>query len=753
MTFIHPYLLGGLLLIGVPILVHLVMRQKPRHLPFPAFRFLIQKHLSNKRKLRLQHLVLLLLRMLVIAGLCLALARPRVFSNRLNVSSDRPIAAVLLFDTSPSMEYASAGQTRLEDAQQRARELLDEMAEDSRVAVFDSGDSGDTGSGEWIPNRDLIRSRINGLHIRPANAALNRQIERAFRLLQQEGEGEEPLPRFLFIFSDRTRECWDAAEAKRIQKPEGVRVVFVDVGVNEPQDLAIDKVEVEPPVVAPGGRMQIRVTVRGTGKDYENQLTCQLDSETDADALKQEVKLARDTAKVIVFDRTAPALPPGPALEIPHQVTVRLGTHDALPVNNSRFATFLIRQARKILTIAEKPGDAYVWKASLRSVEKERPAEAFQGDLRTLDEAEKLKDEELRTYKVVCLFQATRPAAALWQKLATYVKNGGGLVIVPGGEEMLAVREEFNRDASAVDLLPATLESVVKVEGGKPGVRWSSFTSQHPISAFFQKTLRASNPDYGSPQGWPFVYAYWKVQPADKATVIATYAADKKSPALVERGLGKGQVVLFTTPLDTRKLDKRGWHNYWDESSFGIVLVDQVCRYLAGDAVKGELNYPCGPPVQVTLPAGAAPPYILQGPGLAAAETNVKASPEQTTVTVPQAVAPGNYTVLDGQGKVLAAFSLNVRAEESVLERVPVEDLEAVLGKDSVLQVGRTVNLRNALQGLEAPPVELLPWLMMVVLLVLMVESLLANKFYRNPAPFAPVQEEQAVPEPERTAP
>jgi hypothetical protein len=45
------------------------------------------------------------------------------------------------------------------------------------------------------------------------------------------------------------------------------------------------------------------------------------------------------------------------------------------------------------------------------------------------------------------------------------------------------------------------------------------------------------------------------------------------------------------------------------------------------------------------------------------------------------------------------------------------------------------------------PPVELLPWLMMAVLVVLTVESVLANRFYRRAAPAAatePAAVEQA---------
>src|SRR6266567_2806527 len=116
MTFVHPLLLGGLLLVGIPVLIHLIMQQKPKHLPFPAFRFLLQKHRTNQRTLRLRHLLLLALRVLLIAAVCLALARPKLFSERLNLSSERPVAVVLLFDTSYSMEYSVAGKTRLDDA-------------------------------------------------------------------------------------------------------------------------------------------------------------------------------------------------------------------------------------------------------------------------------------------------------------------------------------------------------------------------------------------------------------------------------------------------------------------------------------------------------------------------------------------------------------------------------------------------------------------------------------------------------------
>src|SRR5580704_11885652 len=142
MTFVYPLLLGSLALIGIPVLIHLIMRRKPKTLPFPAFRFLVKRHRTNLRKLRLRHLLLLALRVLILAALCLALARPRVFSEGLGLGGDRPVAAVLVFDTSYSMEYTiTGGQSRLEEAKKRGLELLDELPEGSWVAILDSAEN------------------------------------------------------------------------------------------------------------------------------------------------------------------------------------------------------------------------------------------------------------------------------------------------------------------------------------------------------------------------------------------------------------------------------------------------------------------------------------------------------------------------------------------------------------------------------------------------------------------------------------
>src|SRR6187200_3259002 len=94
-----PILLTGAAIVGLPILLHLIMKQEPKRLPFPAFRFLkIQKQL-NQRKIRLRHLILLLLRMALIALICLSLWQPTILSEGFSLRGGRPVAAVIVIDT------------------------------------------------------------------------------------------------------------------------------------------------------------------------------------------------------------------------------------------------------------------------------------------------------------------------------------------------------------------------------------------------------------------------------------------------------------------------------------------------------------------------------------------------------------------------------------------------------------------------------------------------------------------------------
>ncbi|MBX3444679.1 MAG: BatA domain-containing protein [Planctomyces sp.] len=97
MTWLHPALLMGLGLVAAPVLLHLLMRQKPKRLLFPALRLVQQRTRQNTRRFRLRHWWLLLLRMAALALLVLAVARPTLpaANYNLNLRESLTLAGVI----------------------------------------------------------------------------------------------------------------------------------------------------------------------------------------------------------------------------------------------------------------------------------------------------------------------------------------------------------------------------------------------------------------------------------------------------------------------------------------------------------------------------------------------------------------------------------------------------------------------------------------------------------------------------------
>ncbi len=851
MSFVFPFALGGLVLVGVPILLHLIMRQKPKQLPFPAFRFLLQKHRTNLRKLRLRHLLLLALRVLLIAAVVLALARPKALTY------DGPIAAVFLFDTSPSMDYKVEDRSRLEEAKRRAHELLREMPDDSRVLVLDTA----RGNRSWLSPKKA-GPRIDELKVRPDNFSVTHRLGDAYDLLQElardRDEDKKALPRFLYVFSDGTPACWDAALVKRRQEEvdrilppaerlarmtdrvgplldtlraqgdklglkdapnalaaslkelrdyiptaggadypdtagdklipvvrrqlremirqvqalgesltgankevrdkllgqlqdflrdlKGVHEVFVNVGAPEPQDLAVVDLELPRQIDRDAPRQvfsaheefTLRATVRATGTTYDAPIECLVDgTKVNQKPLKG---LKAGGSVVIPFKINCARLSRGL-----HQVEVKVPALDSLAFDDRRFLTFEIREARKVLVIADDPRQVDAWTAAV--------GETGEFECKTIPtrEVANLGKQDLRKYQAVCLIDVARPDNNLWELLARYVQDGGGLAVIPGGDELDNAdgKKAYNEDATAKKLLPGRLLGIIKT-APQPGalLDWQPSSYQHPLLKPFKKWIPNPRVDFVKVQRR--ADRYWQVEPNKKgADVLIRYEGKAHSPAILESRPGgntRGKVLLFTTPLDARQ----GWNNYMEEdSSFCVILPHLTMRYLAGSAAGMVLNFQSGQPVVVPLPlAGRHPPYSVDGPRLEDGDATLEPPASENLLRVKGAVRPGNYPVTDKDRNRIAAFSVNVPPLECDLSRVPPEQIAVLFGPDSLLPLDARANLLEALRSHWSRPRELLPWVLVALLFLLAAEALLANRFYRRApeAPPAPPKTEGAPP-------
>src|SRR4029077_8719968 len=120
-VFINAGLAAGVALAAVPGILHLFMKQTPKHIIFPALRLIKERQKRSRKKLRVKNWLLLLARMALLALMALALARPRLFSQTSLGEEEVPTAIALVSDTSLSMGYKEKpDKTLLDEAKERA---------------------------------------------------------------------------------------------------------------------------------------------------------------------------------------------------------------------------------------------------------------------------------------------------------------------------------------------------------------------------------------------------------------------------------------------------------------------------------------------------------------------------------------------------------------------------------------------------------------------------------------------------------
>ena len=852
MTFVFPILLGGLVLAGIPILLHLILRQKPKTLPFPAFRFLIQKHRSNLRKLQLRHLLLLILRITLIAALCLALARPKLFHDSFNLSRERPVAAILIFDTSPTMDYKTSDKvSRLDEAKKRGKELLDELPDGSRVLILDTADAPLSDRGDWQTSFSEIRKRIDQLKIKPASGSVLRAVEQALRQFQVAARGDDEslrwMPRLLCAISDRTVASWpggkqdvlhDAADQlpatlegvqqlrssaaplvellqglRQILPPEagkdypdqalqesiealrdraaslqresmtddslqsmvaksrrqardlrnallqageqktpqieeyrqktltalhgllrhlaGLQSVYLDVGVEQPVDVALLQLDLPrqsdgrpQELFTAGEKFILRAVVQALGKDVSTAVECRVGKHAVA---THQVELKSGERQTVAFEIDLLKLNLGVGA---HTLEVHLTSKDGLESNNQLFAAFHIRQPKRVLVLADAKAKAERFAFALQLV-------GYASEIKTVAE---LNDINWSNYEAAYLFGLANPSPDVWRAAEDYVKKGGGLGIVPGGDEM---QPASYRHPAALKLMPGPWQQSVKKDLKKepPDVpaEWNLRVDrifQHPLLKPFRAWRDDETIDFIK---FPrHAFGYWLLEPdPKKSVVLVTYADKGDPPALIERLTeGQGKVIVFTTPLDDRDRDVR-WNDYNENlTSFYLALAKLPTQYLTGEDKGVRLNFQCGveEPI-VELPASVRQAaYTLRGPDLF--ET-LAADPQAAELRVKQATLPGNYSVENPNAAapadpVLARFSVNLPPEENDLTRVPAAEVESLFGAGSIVTAERGAELRDLFRGQWDEPLELFPYLMILLLFVLALENLLANKFYRK---------------------
>lgn len=710
MSFVTPALLGGILLIGLPIVLHLVMRREPQKLVFPALRFVQSRRAANQTRLRLRHWLLLALRCAIIALLAFALARPTIRGSGRLGGKNAPIAAALVFDDSLRMEYRHENRTRLDEAKELADWLLDQLPNDAPIAVLTRG----TRYRGFAVDRGAAQLKVSRLTSSAIARPLEDVVGDAVDLLTEKPEyrGE------IYVFTDRAQSVWSDATllavGQHLERLEGASLYVIDVGVARPHNVGLDRLRLPSEVLVSKSPLTLEVELldNRADTDDENSPVVELFLDDGPDGTLQR------RGKQLLTDRdeqTASTTFSLTGLEVgTHQGYVRIVADDPLTADNTRYLTIEVRPPRKLLLIADRrEGALFMREALTPSGLPGASPSKFDCQVALADE---LTSVALDEFDAIFLLDVGELPAVVWDSLIDFVHNGGGLGVFLG------------RNASRMSLNDSVARQLVAGP-----LRWQSRDETYLRPVSFDHPLFAPFGDYAESVPWSLfpVLKYWELADlAEGAHVVASYANGK--PAIVERAVERGRVLTMTTPLsDTAHRDP------WNLLPTGpdpwpfLVLAGSVADYLCG-ARDDRLNYLAGETVVIHEHLHADHgTYVLRLPSGEAVRQPVVPGRDEVVVTTTSEL--GNYRLEAGgqQGQFDRGFSVNAPPEISSLERVPLAAIEDAVGKDRV-KLARTADEIEVQVGLGRVGRELFPWLIVAVVVVLSAEHLLANRFYRR---------------------
>ena len=260
LAWMHPGVLWGLGAVLVPILIHLLLRSRPRRVRFPALALMRAALTAGQRANRVRNLLLLALRAAVLALAALLLAGPTCASRPDPFRATGPLACVAVLDDSLSTLYRpryDSHATLFDESRQAALALVDASAgwpKGSQVAVVRAGD--DDVAAPWSSDTSVAAGALRAPtrpHVRPLGQALASaaQLLRAAR----------PLAPHIVVFTDGTAAAWRDVRPSTLAGLEGLSLRVVTPPVEPRSDLGI-LAAVPPPGMQPAtAAVPVRVTL------------------------------------------------------------------------------------------------------------------------------------------------------------------------------------------------------------------------------------------------------------------------------------------------------------------------------------------------------------------------------------------------------------------------------------------------------------------------------------------------------------
>ena len=743
MAFLTATLLFGTLAAAIPVLIHLLHRQRTVPVRWGAMQFLIESQLQFRRRKRVDHWLLLLARMALLALLAFLLARPLMSGaqfERLSGVGGSDIAVVIDRSLSTGRKSTGGGNAGgTGSVFERGASVVEEVARRMRpqdtLSVILAEHRPDT-SLTPLPvrsgNAPEVREKLTKLAPGATFAALPDAVQAA---REQIARGPN-VHKAIIVVGDEQRNAWQVENASAWagalgdrQSASRPRLYSLPVPAEQRSgDVATLDLSVEPTLVGVKRPAQVTATLTNTGAADVGNVNVTLlvggkevgGGAAGAEAGKQSLTgLKPGESRTVRFDHAFAAAGS-------NWVQVRAEVDDALEADDVAVGAVNVLQRLPVLVIDGQLTAAGRFKASEFLVAAMQPVADASQEATTLIQpkvvsASGAEKETLDEYALVVVNDVPALTAAALDNLAGYARAGHGVWVILGPRTDAAfVEKQLNESG----LLNA---SVTQKSAAATPVGVELKVAQNPMVALLAAAERNAMTGALTRQWWALT-----PRDGDEQVVLASAGggAGGGDPLVLERPVGRngGRLVVWCSSADG------AWNN-WPLMPNFVPLVNETVHHLAGASVKSAAarRLDAGMPLEWAAPAEPrVKSATITRPDGKTVQKNPAVTGGMQRVVYNDTAVPGLYAMRFDNTSVAQPVYFGVGIDRRELDNATLGEADhAWLKAHGVVEKRIEWDELASVLGGESRGAELWKWLALGVLGLLVFETVMTRRMVR----------------------
>lgn len=639
MAFTNPAFLFGLFALAIPILIHLFNFRRYRKIYFTNVRFLAAIRQETRKRSELKQLLILLSRLLAVASLVLAFAQPYIPSPLQQKKMSGQQAISIYIDNSFSMEATNSDGSLLETAKSRAIEIAGACSPSDQFLLV----TNDAGSRYNLPvSREEFIDLVKGIELSPVSVPLSTIVLRQKEALDR----TRAMGRTLYLVSDFQRATSDLASLP----PDTVTsYLLLPLEPGKRSNLSLDTAWFDSPVQQPGQPSVLKIRVRNNGEKAVEKIPVRLTISGQPKAVASvALEQGAGTEISLSFTNEAGGSQSG-TLEIMDYPIV---------FDDKLFLAYDLVSSLPILAI--HGGDESLYLNALYGSDS-----TF---ILTNAQVKKLDYSSLSRYRVILLNGLGDISTGLSRELTRYARNGGELVIFPGG----AVNPDH------YGLFFAGLGLPLPAERDTSAKRVDFVNTESTLfSDVFEKNA-AGKVVLPENADLPTAFFHYRLSGPASETGEVLMRLENGDPFLTAFYPGNGRVYLFASPLDP-SMTNFPRHPLFVPVMVRMALLSKTRQQLYGYTGQSE-------PVEITGDSlSSRTIYKLKKTGSPFEVIPEVRNTGPSILLFPreQVREAGIYTV-ERNGLVISRCAFNYNRAESDPSLLTREEITSILSKDRI---------------------------------------------------------------------